>query len=310
MPQKQIPEFFSLKSRLAPFRLPGLRHVAPAGPQPGLHLERLPSRAIKLCTVIPVCNEAETLPQVISELSLLPFQSEIICVINGCHDTSKAIAKASGARILEFPEALGHDIGRSLGAVEMDGYDVYLFTDADLVVKATDLTVFVQAVYSGIDVALNDFTRFLGTNALFHPVNLSKYFLNLALCQGHLGPSSLTAIPHALSRNALRTIGSAALSCPPLALTKAALAGLNIQAVHFVDVSAVNKNRPPSQDQASCGSDLVIGDHLEALAYLETQLGKRGWFPDNLRHRELLKHNEVIENVNCRTIANRHYQAE
>jgi hypothetical protein len=286
---------FSIMSRFAPFRIPESHHLAQGMPQSELNFAKIPERSFRVCVVIPVYNEAETLPLVLTEVNALPFQLEIICIINGCRDESLAIARnfEANIHILEFPDALGHDLGRALGAYHGDNPDVYLFIDADMAVKATDLAVFVQAIFNGVDAALNDFSRLLGTDALFHPVNISKYFLNLALHLGRLGPSSLTTIPHALSRRTIEVIGCDALSCPPLALAKIALAGLNIQAVHFVDVITVNKRTLWDQSREGL-TDLIIGDHLEALSYLETQLGKRAWFPDNVRQRSLLEEIEVI----------------
>jgi hypothetical protein len=299
LPKNEYKNSSSVMSRFAPYRIPGSHHLAQGSKHQKLYFSKIPDRSLRVCVVIPVYNEADTLPLVLTEVNALPFRLEIICIINGCQDESLSIARNLGPNIhiLEFPDVLGHDLGRVLGAYHAENPDAYLFIDADLVVKAADLAIFVQAVYNGVDAALNDFSRLLGTDALFHPVNICKYFLNLALRLGGLGPSSMTTIPHALSRRAIEAIGYDTLSCPPLALAKIALAGLNIQAVQFVDVITVNKRTlwDHSQDKLT---DLIIGDHLEALSYLEKQLGTRAWFPDNVRQRNLLKKVGVLENAN------------
>ena len=285
----------SIMTRFTPFRIPNSQHLAPGSQVYTEKFMRKPDKSVRVSVIIPIFNEADTLPAVLAEINSLPFQTEIICVINGCQDESEQIARKSGARILEFHDALGHDVGRALGSSEANKADVYLFTDADIVIKAVDLALFVQAVYNGVDLALNDFSHILGTDALFHPVNICKYFLNLALRHGKLGPSSLTAIPHAFSRNAIEIIGYDSLSCPPLALVKAALNNLNIQAIHFVDISSVNKHTATSLEDDSL-IELILGDHLEALDYLDSQLGNRAWFTDNVRRRYLLEKKEVIIN--------------
>jgi hypothetical protein len=255
------------------------------------------AQALKICVVVPVNNEAVTLPAVLTELKALPFPAQIICLINGCQDDSFNIATEFDVEIHECSTDLGHDIGRAWGVSDHEAYDIYLFTDADLIVKAADLAVFVYAVAGGVDVALNDFSHWDDAKRLLHPVNLCKAFLNITLGQSELGSSSLTAIPHALSRRALTAIGSSTLACPPLALVKAKLAGLKIAAVHFVDVTAVNPRRYHNRAPGSL-TDLIIGDHLEALGYLQTKLGARGWFPDNMRRRDLLTNTEVDQDVN------------
>jgi hypothetical protein len=269
----------TMMTRFMPFRTPYSRYLAMGEKNSDVNFNSEADKSARVSVIIPVFNEAKTLPMVLSEVSQLPFQTEIICVTNGCQDESSQIAREYGARVLDFPEPLGHDIGRALGSKELCA-DVYLFTDADIVVSAADLAVFVHAVLGGVDIALNDYSGILRTEMIFHPVNICKYFLNLTLRYGKLGPSSLTAIPHALSRKAVKAIGSDSLSKPPLALVKAVLNGLNIQPVHFVEVSAVNKHSDKDL------TELIIGDHLEALEYLSSQLGGRAWFPDNIRRRD------------------------
>lgn len=238
--------------------------------------------------VIAVMDEKATLPQVLSQVSRLRL-AEVIVVANGPGDEAARLAAGAGARVLRYPERVGHDVGRALGAARAAGETV-LFLDADLVVPAADLLPFLRAVESGVDVALNQIDRYIHPQARLHPVNAAKRFLNCTLGRPDLGCASLTAVPHALSRRAVERLGAGSLAVPPRALARAVGAGLGVEAVHPVDVVGPNARRPGlNLGRSSPVEQLILGDHLEAIDWVLGHAGNpRGGFPDLGRRRELL----------------------
>ncbi|MNM99810.1 hypothetical protein D3C81_1123800 [compost metagenome] len=162
-----------------------------------------------------------------------------------------------------------------------------LFIDADMVIPAKHLRPYVNAVLSGVDVALNGYTG-PANKRKSHPVVIAKYMLNAWMLRPDLQGTSMTAIPHALSRRALDVIGVESLEIPPLAQAKAVVWGLNVQAVHTVPVGRLNPIRRKTGDEDVLTS-LVAGDHLEALHWLIQHRGARGGFDDLGRLREMVR---------------------
>ncbi|MEF2967927.1 glycosyltransferase [Paenibacillus sp. M1] len=231
-------------------------------------------------------NERISLPAVLREAGRVHPRSETIVVANGSADGTPKIAARLGARVLYAAEPLGHDVGRRLGAQAAKG-TVLLFIDADMVIPAKELRPFVEAVCSGVDVALNGYTGPVGKQEA-HPVVLAKHVLNAWLSRPDLQGASLTAVPHALSRRVLENIGPGALEIPPLAQTMAIVRGWNIQAVHTVPVGKIN---PPRRKKGRSDplASLVVGDHLEATQWLIAQRGDRGGYEDLGRLRDKVR---------------------
>ncbi|MEK3731487.1 glycosyltransferase [Paenibacillus sp. FSL M8-0334] len=234
--------------------------------------------------VVPAMNEAERIGAVLAQAGAVHPQSEVIVVANGCRDQTEAIAARMGARVLSFPEPLGHDVGRSIGAREAKG-GIILFIDSDMVISAEELKPFVYAVQSGVDVALNNYNGPIHRQPV-HRVILAKFTLNSMLGRSDLMGASMTAIPHALSRKALEVIGAEALSVPPKAMVTAVCRGLRVETVHSVEVGKRNPGRSAGADPLE---RLVLGDHLEALYELAMQRGPRGGFSDGERRRDLVR---------------------
>lgn len=220
----------------------------------------------QLSIVIPAQNEETTIGAVISQARLAE-PLEIIVVVNGSNDKTEEIAKQYGTTVLVFEEALGIDVGRAIGALFAKG-DILLFIDADFPIHFRDLQQFGLSVANGADIALNDL------NIDYFPlyvVNLYKYLLNMICNCKELGVGSLVAVPHAISRSCLNGIGWDSLINPNLAHVKGILQGYKLENVHFVDVMKPNRIRP-DQHFSKLGHPKavlrIIGDHLEAIAYL------------------------------------------
>lgn len=225
-----------------------------------------PNAVPLLSVIIPVMNERKTIGRVLRQAELIHPRHEIIVVANGSTDGSVAIARKKRVRLIEYRHPLGHDVGRSVGAMAARG-DVLLFIDGDMVIPAGELRPFVRAVAQGTaDVALNNYSGPTGKKKV-HNVVLSKHALNELLGRPDLKGTSLTAVPHAISRRALQLLGPEVLSVPPLAQAKAVRLGLKIAAVKKVNVGKINPLRR-RRERFRLLEKLVIGDHLEAIGWL------------------------------------------
>ncbi|WP_256217430.1 glycosyltransferase [Paenibacillus sp. OV219] len=237
--------------------------------------------------IIPVMNERRTISRVIEQAKLVHPSSEVIVVINGSTDGSAAVAKRKGARVIQFEKPLGHDVGRSVGAAAARG-QVLLFIDGDMVIRASELRPYMNAILrDGVDVALNNYSG--PTNkANVHSVVLAKHALNAMLGRPDLKGTSMTAVPHALSRRALAAIGTDALAIPPLAHTKAVQQGLAVIPVKRINVGKLNLPRA-KRERLNPLEFLIVGDHLEAIDWLAKQTDERGGYVDAMRKRELAR---------------------
>ncbi|WP_019422460.1 glycosyltransferase family 2 protein [Paenibacillus sp. OSY-SE] len=242
--------------------------------------------------VVTACNEENSIATVMKELSRLPL-GETIVVVNGSTDnTLHAVRQSSDeATVIHYPEALGHDVGRSIGAKLSRG-DIVLFVDGDFAIPAEELGAFVWAVHTGVDVALNDIGPFLHNFDKQDGITHCKQWLNRSLGRDDLYANSMTAIPHALSRKALDTIGFQALSVPPKAQALAMARGLNVQSVHTVDVINKNRVRDTNVGAVNPVAALILGDHLEALRALMDE-GASMLRSDQQRERIALRRNSI-----------------
>ncbi|MDK2985849.1 MAG: hypothetical protein PWQ96_1491 [Clostridia bacterium] len=85
--------------------------------------------------VIPAKNEEKKLPYTLTTLKKLNL-SKIIVIVNGCNDRTLEAALAQGppVEVIYFPEALGYDVPRAIGAayaLDLGALGV-LFIDADM----------------------------------------------------------------------------------------------------------------------------------------------------------------------------------
>ncbi|MBP1937881.1 glycosyltransferase family 2 protein [Paenibacillus sediminis] len=236
--------------------------------------------------IIPAMNERRTITQVIREASKVHPKSEIIVVANGSVDGTESLAEKLGARVIYGAEPLGHDVGRSVGTESAKG-NVLLFIDGDMIIPAVHLRPFVRSVLSGVDVALNKYDGPIHRTQI-HRVVLSKHILNLVLSRADLKGASLTAIPHALSRKAVETVGAEHLSIPPLAHAMAVRQGLTVEAVYAVEVGRMNPSRVKIKGEDPL-EQIVVGDHLEAIYWITERYGERGGFEDLGRIRSMVR---------------------
>ncbi|OME79399.1 family 2 glycosyl transferase [Paenibacillus pabuli] len=215
--------------------------------------------------VVCACNEELTLGQVLVQLKRLPL-TDIVVVLNGTTDNSLTqVLEQPGITLVYEPDRAGHDVGRALGA-KMTEAETLLFVDGDMVVPAEQLAPFLYAVDRGDDVALNNLSSLLPPFARQDEVSRIKAYLNHVLNRSDLGSNSLTAVPHALSRNMIQIVKPEALAVPPKAQSLAIQHGLRVTAPSQVDVIRSNRLRSTNTGSGNEVARLIIGDHLEAIA--------------------------------------------
>ncbi|WP_336773079.1 glycosyltransferase family 2 protein [Paenibacillus sp. MMO-58] len=242
----------------------------------------------KVAAVVMAMNEELSILSTIQELERMPLH-EIVVVVNGSTDSSFMMARTSSrAIILHYNEALGHDVGRAIGA-KITTSDIVIFLDADIPVAAEQLLSFVRVTDRDMDVALNDLSRYVGMFADWDEVSIMKYFLNRSNRRDDLNVNSMTAVPHALSRKAIEVIGFANLAVPPKAQAIALQRGLRIGIGGSINVFKRNRHRKDNVGASNPISKLIIGDHLEALGWAMREESPRLKYTDQLRKRERAK---------------------
>jgi hypothetical protein len=246
--------------------------------------ERKRGRSVSIAAVVPAQDE-RSLPDVVDSLTKMSV-GHILVVQNG--SPYEMQVHSEHVSTLYYPELVGHDVPRAIGCA-MQKADAYLITDADIKISPYDMKKYVDSLET-VDVALNRLDEILPKRRQIDAPSIVKRFINIACKRPDLGVASLTAIPHALTRDVVDTIGFEALAVPPLAQVKAMLAGFTIEAVHPVDVVHKNAYRPSMHGprRGNPVAKLIIGDCLEAIYYLQSQTGVRGDFPDELRKRDAL----------------------
>jgi glycosyltransferase involved in cell wall biosynthesis len=242
----------------------------------------------KLSIVIPVCNEAETLHDVlVSCINLNPY--EVIVVANGCTDHTVKIAERHGCRIIIEQEPLGNDIGRAIGAAASTG-DIILFLDGDFALNSNRLKVFLEPIITGqADAVLNDMDELYHEKKSPHSTTIWRQVFNGLLRREDLHIDSMLTVPHAITRELLTVIGAKSLANPILAHAKLLASGCRIHHSFGFDVVKPNRYRPEEHavhhERLSPSERRIIGDHIASLAYVLQD--PRGFFSDGGRRRDI-----------------------
>lgn len=240
----------------------------------------------KVSVIVSVMNERETIQSILEQLNRLPLH-EIIFVVNGSTDESfEMIRNQSQATIVHYHHPLGHDVGRAIGA-KLAEAEILLFLDGDFPVFAEHLVPFVDAIEQGLDIALNNISPYLERFSSRDDVSIIKEFINRSMARSDLRANSLTAIPHAMRQQAALQIGYSNLAIPPKAQVIAMEKGLKIGSPASVDVITRNRTRASNIGRNNAVSELIVGDHIEALNTVLEWKGPRLSFPDQIRRRQV-----------------------
>ncbi|WP_172455655.1 glycosyltransferase [Paenibacillus sp. BIHB 4019] len=238
-----------------------------------------------VAAVVMAMNEEESMTSMIRQLERLPLH-EIVVVVNGSTDMTASKVRESGKAVLiHYAGALGHDVGRAVGA-RTTVSDIVMFVDADIPVAAEQLLPFIEAVAGGTDMVLNNLSSYMGNFSGRDEVMMLKEFINRSVNRSDLTVNSLTAVPHALSRKAIEAIGAAHLAVPPKAQAIALRYGLKVGTARMVDVIRHNRLRPGNVGMGNQVARLIVGDHLEALAWMMKAGNARLQYTDGVRDRK------------------------
>ncbi|MFC5405515.1 hypothetical protein [Cohnella soli] len=228
-----------------------------------------------------VCAEGDeaALERVLAQLDTLPLQ-EIVIVAGGASDRMFTLARnRANAVIVNLPQQIDADVGRALGA-KLTGADIVLFVDGQEAVAAPVLAKFLWECDGKADVALNDLSAGIGKFRNRKAAARYYEFMNATMNRTDLKMNTLSALPYALSRNAIDALGASALSVPAKAHAMAIMKGLRIT----IGTSAGSGGR--SMNPAYWA--LSAGDHVEAWKEVMDARGRRLHFPDGLRNRNAL----------------------
>jgi hypothetical protein len=241
----------------------------------------------KVAAILNVRDGVDTVFKVLDVMQRLPFY-EIIVVVSGLNDDNFEQIKNHPVLpiLLHYEEELGYDAGRSIGA-KVSQSDILLFLDGNTIIPAKKLLPFIKSIEHGADVALNDFSPFIDSFHRRDTVSIFKEFVNEAMGRPDLKTNSLTALPHALSRAAAETIGLGSLSIPPLAQTIAIHNRLKFTVPASINILKLKRATNINYLTDPAFTNLMIGDHLEALHEAMSHQGKRLRFKDKIRKRHL-----------------------
>ncbi|MDI6710747.1 MAG: glycosyltransferase [Bacillota bacterium] len=230
-----------------------------------------------ICAVIPVQNEEAGVGRVLDQVLAQPVDL-VIPVLNGSSDRSPEIIRnyAADPRIapLVFPVPLGLDIPRAVGAARARALkaSAVLFVDGDMSgeVGPALRNLLGAVTRGGLDLALTDCypPDAAGPSSPLARTLLDvRRLLNRALGLPGLGGASPCHGPHAVSARFLETVPLEALSVPPVALVRSALAGLAVGVAASLPHAALG-SPDRGEDHALRLAETIIGDHLEAFCVL------------------------------------------
>jgi glycosyltransferase involved in cell wall biosynthesis len=112
-----------------------------------------PEHAFRLSVIIPAKNEADSIGSLVEGVRSLYPDAEILVVNDGSSDATTAIARASGARIIEHPRSLGNGAAIKTGARHATG-DVFVFLDADGQHQPSDIPRLIERLSLGFDMVI------------------------------------------------------------------------------------------------------------------------------------------------------------
>lgn len=226
------------------------------------------NRSFRLAVIIPAMNEEDTLGGVLDEINRLEPE-ELIVVVNGSTDQTAAIAQSKGARVVHYQYPLGNDVGRAIGLKEAHA-DIYLVTDADIIIKAEQYLPFIKAIEQGEDASINSID-WITHYEKADTISAARYFLNEIQGRSDLRAENLLTIPHAISHSLKEDMGVSAFANPMLATSICLEKTKKVNSPYAIDVLKMNK---PRKNHIARGTEILSlamqrmqGDALEAIAY-------------------------------------------
>lgn len=231
--------------------------------------------------VIPAKNEEKSILATLTTILRLPVRY-IILVINGCSDQTFKLARSipdTRLHILNFPDSLGIDIPRAIGALYARhiGARGLLFVDGDMSGDIyQNLLTLLSSIESGIDVALTNCYPYIPhRHKLANLVLKFRSRLNRELdLFKSLGLATPTHGPHALSQRAMHALPIEAIAIPPLTLYWAKEIDLSIKVATSIPHESLHSPRKHRR-HARLIAETIIGDCLMGLALIQNEAPTR-----------------------------------
>ncbi|ABS22109.1 glycosyltransferase family 2 protein [Bacillus cytotoxicus] len=243
--------------------------------------------------ILPVFNEEKTLDRVLqAALQIHPL--EIIVVANGCTDRSVEIAHKYKCHVLNFEAALGHNIGRAIGAQQAKG-DILLFMDADFPLDSNILREFLQPLMNHTaDVVLNNLDYIFYKKQRPHSTTIWRQVTNQFFHRPDLKIDSPISVPHAMTKEVVHTIGAESLGNPTLAHLKIIQHNFRISRHKQIDVISINRVNPQQHfakhNELSTSEKRIIGNHIAAMAeWIDELKNPRAHYSDGGRRRDIVE---------------------
>lgn len=236
----------------------------------------------KYSAIIAIAKVSKLILPIIEQVKFAGVD-EIILVVNKENKDFIAQAKALGVIVIVIQENFSLPAARMVGAFHASA-DTCLFVSSEELLLAKDLEPFLLSVENGIDIVLDNRKKLLDSFEPEDSISIGQYFVNMAVNRPDLYNSSLEFTPYAIHKKVFKKIGYESFISPSYAQLKAIIKGFNIQSVTSVGMKHFNQNHQLAQN-----NDQVMGDQLEALAYLIKKTNERGGFIDGGRRREFLQ---------------------
>jgi glycosyltransferase involved in cell wall biosynthesis len=120
----------------------------------------------RILIIIPAYNEENSIRNVLDDINAHSLAADIVVINDGSTDATSAVAKASGAKVIDLPHNLGIGGAMQTGYkyAEQRGYDVVIQFDGDGQHRADQLeTLFEPLLNNGADMVIG--SRFIGEKA-------------------------------------------------------------------------------------------------------------------------------------------------
>lgn len=213
---------------------------------------------------------------------------EIIVVQTGPPEGNIHERMEQDVRFIFYPYSENIYVGRGIGADYATG-EVLLFLDNQYAYATHGLLPFVIECYGKNDIILTNSNPVYARKERFDSVNVAKSFLNHTLKLPYLQFSSLTDTPHAMKKKTAERIGYENLVIPPKAMVIAVINGLTINQINRARPLPSARPTPVSFKLRQLrAKETLLGDHMEAFQYLQSVIGDRAYYTDQMRRRDLL----------------------
>lgn len=210
---------------------------------------------------------------------------KVLVVINGCIDKTYDNVNNihdDKIRTLYFNKPLGVDIPRSVGSyfALKEGARSLIFIDGDMcgeILKNID-EIIMDIEYNHIDIALTDcYPENFDSSPMARILLAFRERLNREIgIFDKISCATPSHGPHGLSRKLIRKVGFANIAVPPVALSIAALQGLNIRVSTKLPDSLLGSTIK-DEVHAEQMAKTIIGDCIEALSVYRGEERKRGY---------------------------------